>query len=136
MLLYNFLCSLGVFLSCYALYVEFQASVNPEFRAFCDISSFMSCSKVFTSEYGHLFPFLPNAAYGLITYFTLIILKSLKYFTLIKLLLLFCCLMSFYLGYVLALFRAANSCDNIYEHDVLPFVPVIAKTCCLKLGLL
>ena len=69
----------GIILSGYAIYVEYQASMNEEFEALCDFSEQVSCSKVFLSEYGKIFSKLglvpkdsaldlPNACFGLLFY--------------------------------------------------------------------
>lgn len=44
------LCLLGVALSVYALYVEFLKEADENYEAMCDINSYISCSKVFTSK--------------------------------------------------------------------------------------
>merc|ERR1712004_386355 len=74
------LCVLGTLLSAYAYYVETSKESDPSFRAFCDFSSSMSCSKVFTSRYGRGFGILehlvgqkhwlnqPNSVFGIIFY--------------------------------------------------------------------
>ncbi len=73
----------GLLLSMYALGVEIESLESIEndsdFIATCDISESISCSKVFTSEYGRLFrqfglPDYPNAFYGLFYYCTIMIL--------------------------------------------------------------
>jgi len=54
-------------------------SINDDYEAMCDISSGMSCTRVLTSEYGHLFSYIglfpkesvldqSNAFYGLLFY--------------------------------------------------------------------
>lgn len=43
-------CSIGVALSAYAFYVETRAESEPTFKAMCDISQHMSCTKVFKSK--------------------------------------------------------------------------------------
>ena len=43
-------CIFGIALSIYALYVEMTKLQNRDFKAMCDISETMSCSKVFTSK--------------------------------------------------------------------------------------
>ena len=71
-------CSIvGLAVSLYALYVEHQSAINLEYSALCDVQSLgISCSKVFSSEYGRIMyhfglvsrssPLnLPNAAYGM-----------------------------------------------------------------------
>ena len=44
------LCGLGLLLSVYAYYVEISKEKDSSFKAFCDISASVSCSKVFTSR--------------------------------------------------------------------------------------
>lgn len=44
------LCVVGITLSAYALHVEFSKMHNKDYKALCDISEHMSCSKVFTSK--------------------------------------------------------------------------------------
>ena len=51
------LCVAGVVISGYSLHVELQHEKNPLYRAACDFSEHMSCSKVLTSKYVYLFIF-------------------------------------------------------------------------------
>ncbi|XP_065436622.1 vitamin K epoxide reductase complex subunit 1-like protein 1, partial [Chrysemys picta bellii] len=44
------LCALGLVLSVYALHVESSRERDPGYRAMCDLSPSVSCSKVFTSR--------------------------------------------------------------------------------------
>ncbi|KAK3085097.1 hypothetical protein FSP39_024141 [Pinctada imbricata] len=74
------ICFLGIILSLYAYYVEFQAEHNSQYKALCDISSKMSCSKVFKSRWGKGFGLLgyvigensplnlPNSVFGIVFY--------------------------------------------------------------------
>eukprot|EP00795_Rhopilema_esculentum_P015457 gene15457-6707_t len=43
-------CIIGVILSLYALHVEIAKEKDADFKAMCDISEKMSCSKVFNSK--------------------------------------------------------------------------------------
>lgn len=55
--------ALGLLLSVYSLYVEHSKSADPTYEAMCDLSARITCSKVFTSEYGKLlskFGLVPN----------------------------------------------------------------------------
>ncbi|XP_065448016.1 vitamin K epoxide reductase complex subunit 1-like [Chrysemys picta bellii] len=45
------LCALGLVLSVYALHVESSRERDPGYRAMCDLSPSVSCSKVFTSSH-------------------------------------------------------------------------------------
>jgi vitamin-K-epoxide reductase (warfarin-sensitive) len=69
----------GLTLSVYAVYVEYNASVDESFEAVCDFSEKVSCSKVFLSDYGKILSLmgiipknsvldLPNAFYGALFY--------------------------------------------------------------------
>ncbi|CAM9149109.1 unnamed protein product, partial [Choristocarpus tenellus] len=74
----------GLCLSLYAVYVEHQNEVDASYEATCDINQFISCSKVFTSEWGHVLSAVgilpkghlldfPNAALGTV-YFLIVFL--------------------------------------------------------------
>ena len=76
---YYLVCILGFGLSLYALHVERSAETDIEYVAYCDISTRVSCSKVFLSEYGKIFSHLgliakdsivdfPNAFFGSVFY--------------------------------------------------------------------
>jgi vitamin-K-epoxide reductase (warfarin-sensitive) len=69
----------GIIFSGYAVYVEHRTSLDADYEALCDISEKVSCSKVFTSDYGHILSQvglvskgssldLPNAALGFFFY--------------------------------------------------------------------
>ncbi|KAG0715002.1 Vitamin K epoxide reductase complex subunit 1 [Chionoecetes opilio] len=76
----------GVMLSTYALHVEVSKEANTTYRALCDISAAVSCSKVFTSRFGKGFGLVgqllgedhvlnqPNSIFGIIFYAIIIIL--------------------------------------------------------------
>ncbi|KAL4224377.1 Vitamin K epoxide reductase complex subunit 1-like protein 1 [Mactra antiquata] len=78
----------GMILSVYAYHVETSIHSDPTFRALCDISAKMSCSKVFSSRYGTGFGILeyivgkdsflnqPNSVYGMIFYIQSAILAT------------------------------------------------------------
>ncbi|KAJ7997384.1 hypothetical protein DPEC_G00228430 [Dallia pectoralis] len=73
-------CVLGILLSVYAFHVETEKSRDSSYRAMCDISKSISCSKVFTSRWGRGFGLLgsifgndsamnqPNSVYGILFY--------------------------------------------------------------------
>ncbi|KAL3857773.1 hypothetical protein ACJMK2_012410 [Sinanodonta woodiana] len=74
------LSSLGMIISVYAYHVEVSVEKDPSFRALCDISERISCSKVFSSRYGKGFGIIdrifgkesflnqPNSVYGMVFY--------------------------------------------------------------------
>ena len=43
-------CLLGILLSLYAFHVEREKARDPIYKAMCDVSSSISCSKVFSSR--------------------------------------------------------------------------------------
>ncbi|KAL2095063.1 hypothetical protein ACEWY4_009782 [Coilia grayii] len=73
-------CLLGIMLSLYAFHVERENAKDSNYRALCDLSNSISCSKVFTSRWGRGFGLLgsifgndsamnqPNSVYGIIFY--------------------------------------------------------------------
>ncbi|XP_030648325.1 vitamin K epoxide reductase complex subunit 1-like protein 1 isoform X1 [Chanos chanos] len=73
-------CLLGILLSLYAFHVEREKSRDANYKAMCDLSHSISCSKVFTSRWGRGFGLLgsifgnnsavnqPNSIYGLLFY--------------------------------------------------------------------
>ncbi|KAM7398459.1 hypothetical protein PAMA_006391 [Pampus argenteus] len=70
-------CLLGILLSLYAFHVEREKAQDPSYKAMCDVSSSISCSKVFSSRWGRGFGLLgsifgndsalnqPNSVYGI-----------------------------------------------------------------------
>ncbi|XP_067391376.1 vitamin K epoxide reductase complex subunit 1 [Emydura macquarii macquarii] len=74
------LCALGLALSVYALHVETSRERDPGYRAMCDLSPSVSCSKVFTSRWGRGFGLVedllgkhsvfnqPNSIFGIVFY--------------------------------------------------------------------
>ncbi|XP_003745334.1 vitamin K epoxide reductase complex subunit 1 [Galendromus occidentalis] len=53
--LYLMLCVFGISVSLYSLHVKHSAAADENYRALCDISEHMSCSKVLTSDYSRGF---------------------------------------------------------------------------------
>ncbi|CDQ92349.1 unnamed protein product [Oncorhynchus mykiss] len=85
-------CVLGILLSLYAFHVETEKSRDTNYRAMCDVSNSISCSKVFTSRWGRGFGLLgsifgndsamnqPNSVYGIVFYvFQLLLGKTLVF---------------------------------------------------------
>lgn len=84
------LCSLGMVVSIYAVFVEFKLEVDKDYVALCDINQVMACSKVFSSKYARGFGLVgpslgedhflnqPNGIYGAILYIILLVLSQLK----------------------------------------------------------
>ncbi|KAM6970156.1 vitamin K epoxide reductase complex subunit 1-like protein 1 [Aplochiton taeniatus] len=73
-------CLLGIILSLYAFHVEREKERDSNYKAICDLSNSISCSKVFTSRWGRGFGLLgsifgndnvmnqPNSVYGIVFY--------------------------------------------------------------------
>ncbi|XP_051750684.1 vitamin K epoxide reductase complex subunit 1-like protein 1 [Ctenopharyngodon idella] len=73
-------CLSGILISLYAFHVEREKTRDANYRALCDLSSSISCSKVFTSRWGRGFGLLgtifgndsavnqPNSVYGIFFY--------------------------------------------------------------------
>ncbi len=75
---------LGMALSSYAVYVEHMKAMDDSFKALCDMNETISCSKVFSSEFGKILSYWglvskdsvldqPNAVFGMIFYLTVIV---------------------------------------------------------------
>jgi len=77
------LCLVGISLSLYAFYVELRKINDPSYRAACDISEGMSCSRVLTSRWGRGFGLfnsdsflnIPDSLFGLMYYCLSLILN-------------------------------------------------------------
>nr|XP_031835328.1 vitamin K epoxide reductase complex subunit 1 [Nomia melanderi] len=105
-------CVLGFALSYYAYIVEIKKEEDDSYEAMCDISEHISCTKLFTSDYGKGFGIIPetsplymlNPIYGLIFYALVAILNVFnKYPTSILVVTLGVCanLGTIYLAYIL-----------------------------------
>ena len=88
---YLMLCLSGILVSLYSLYVKHSAVADENYRALCDISEHISCSKVLTSEYSKGFGIFgrfvgddsplnaSNSAHGLVFYSFLFLLGYLDW---------------------------------------------------------
>ncbi|KAJ6652130.1 hypothetical protein lerEdw1_013170 [Lerista edwardsae] len=80
------LCTVGLLLSVYAFHVETSKERDTAYQAMCDISSAISCSRVFTSRWGRGFGLVagllghhsvfnqPNSVFGIAFYILQILL--------------------------------------------------------------
>ncbi|XP_069134653.1 vitamin K epoxide reductase complex subunit 1-like protein 1 [Argopecten irradians] len=78
----------GILLSFYAYYVETSAEKDKSFKAMCDFSETVSCSKVFTSRFGRGFGLVqyitgtdsvlnqPNSVFGVLFYVIQVVCAS------------------------------------------------------------
>lgn len=82
------ICGLGLLISLYGYYVEVQAETGgDDYKAMCDISETISCTKVFATPYGKGFGVIgrlfgedsvlnvPNGLFGILFYATSIVLS-------------------------------------------------------------
>ncbi|CAJ0942899.1 unnamed protein product, partial [Mesorhabditis belari] len=77
----------GLVVSIYGLYVEISSEANPNYRAACDLSALISCTKALNSEYGRGFGLIgkvfgddsilnqKNAVYGTVGFSVLGVLQ-------------------------------------------------------------
>ncbi|GFO26544.1 vitamin K epoxide reductase complex subunit 1-like protein 1 [Plakobranchus ocellatus] len=75
-----FLCFLGMCISVFAMYIEIMKEKNSNYVAFCDINSYVTCSRALTSRYSKGFGLVekifsktsllnqPNTVYGMAFY--------------------------------------------------------------------
>ncbi|BFZ18880.1 hypothetical protein BsWGS_21919 [Bradybaena similaris] len=74
------LCFIGLCISSFGLYIEIVKENNPNYVPFCDINSYIACSRALTSRYGKGFGLVdkflsntsilnqPNTVYGIAFY--------------------------------------------------------------------
>ncbi|XP_045173681.1 vitamin K epoxide reductase complex subunit 1-like protein 1 [Mercenaria mercenaria] len=136
-------CVFGILLSIYAYHVEASIHSDPSFRALCDISEKMSCSKVFNSRYGTGFGLLehivgkdsilnqPNSVFGVIFYVVMAALATNMSYSLVVLQLITAIaggLGSVYLAYILV-FILGDFCVVCVSTYTLNFILIV---CSLK----
>lgn len=111
------ICTLGFFISLYAIYVDLKKRNDSTYEAFCDFAPTISCSSALTSEYSHIFSkfgLIPsgsvldfsNAAFGSVFYLTMCVLtrfmqRSALCAHVMLVLSIISVVLSFYLAYVL-----------------------------------
>ena len=114
----------GLFLSVYSLFVEMQAHADKNYKAMCDISERVSCTKVFLSDFGHGFGLvapilgkdsplnLPNPVFGVVFYSLVVLISLVKQskggLKLLTLLAATSCVMSLYLASIL--YKMRDTC--------------------------
>ena len=118
------ICSLaGLFLSVYSLHIEKRFAESKEYRAVCDISNRISCTKLFSSRYGTHFG-ISNSLYGLLFYLILFILSLYNLNNYLFYLSVILFIGSLYLAYV-SYFKLKNYCiicHGIYLVNILILV--------------
>ena len=114
---------IGLLLSIYSYYVEYCHEHDNNYKAVCDISDTVSCSKAFSSPYGKILG-VSNAILGLLFYIVVIFLVMLKQDVLVFLVALAGVLSSVYLAYLLY-FKVKSYCvvcTSIYVVNILLLV--------------
>lgn len=91
---------IGFCLSVYVLHVEKYAGKKKDFRAWCDFTERISCTKAFTSEFAHT-GMLPNSVIGMIGYSVMALLAYFNEIQYLFLISLACLSFSVFLAYVL-----------------------------------
>ncbi|XP_017776325.1 PREDICTED: vitamin K epoxide reductase complex subunit 1-like protein 1 [Nicrophorus vespilloides] len=124
-------CILGLALSIYAFFVESMAERDDDYRAMCDLSEHMSCTKVFKSDYARGFGIFgrlfgkesffnkPNSLTGILSYSLLATLAQSNSLLMTKIsyaMIVLSNLMSVYLAYVLyfILYDLCVVCVSMY----------------------
>ncbi|XP_055371212.1 vitamin K epoxide reductase complex subunit 1-like protein 1 [Condylostylus longicornis] len=130
---------IGFSLSFYAAYVESKVEENHDYKAMCDISSKISCTKVFSSSYAKGFGVLgkvfgensllnlPNGYLGIAFYGFFMVSGFLNNVTVIRiqyLLSILSVLLSFYLAYLLY-FVLENLCILCVSTYIVNFINLI-----------
>uniref|UniRef100_A0A6B2LP68 vitamin-K-epoxide reductase (warfarin-sensitive) n=1 Tax=Arcella intermedia TaxID=1963864 RepID=A0A6B2LP68_9EUKA len=113
---------MGILVSLYGIYVEVNASNDSSFSSWCDLSSYISCSKVLTSEYSRIIAKIfrlpeehplnvPNTYIGILFYlavlvypiypFTLVPYRKNLFFIASSISLMFCIYLAYILYFVL-----------------------------------
>ena len=91
---------IGLCISIYAYMVEQKIKIDPTYKAACDLSDRISCTKPLLSPYAHLF-YYSNATFGIIYYIVVAALAYLNAVNVLFLVALAGCLVSLYLAYIL-----------------------------------
>ncbi|XP_029167012.1 vitamin K epoxide reductase complex subunit 1-like protein 1 isoform X2 [Nylanderia fulva] len=119
-------CLIGLGLSYYTYVVETKKEQDDSYKAMCDISENISCTKVFMTGYGKGFGLLPknsvfnipNPIYGLLFYIQIIVLSMINNYTCsaaVVALGILSNILSIYLAYILYVFNnICVVCVSIY----------------------
>jgi len=75
---------IGILLSIYAYYIERKTRKNKHYHAVCDFNNTVSCTKAFSSKYGHTFG-VSNSIGGIFFYFLILILVILSIYNIYNL---------------------------------------------------
>ena len=64
---------IGMLISVYAFKTELKSKHNKKYKSFCDKNNKVSCTKTFSSKYGHILG-IPNSLFGIVYYLILFLL--------------------------------------------------------------
>ena len=116
---------LGLLVSFYAYRLEKKLKTDQNYKATCDISDTISCSKPILSEYGEIFGF-SNALLGMLFYSLMAILAFMNKINLLFYLSIASLIASAFLAYLLY-FRIKTLClicTTIYAINILLFLVI------------
>lgn len=111
---------IGLLLSIYTLYVEKKMEKSKNYKALCDISDKISCTKAFGTNYGHILG-ISNAIPGIGFYILILILTYYNQLNFIFYFSALSFLASIYLAYIIY-FKLKNFClvcNGIYVVNLL-----------------
>jgi uncharacterized membrane protein len=114
---------IGFLLSLYAFYIERRVANNAAYRAICDLSETVNCTRVLKSKEGHVLG-VSNALIGLLFYTLIFGLSFYRQFTLIFWLAILSVIGSTYLAYVsyIKMRNVCLVCTGIYVINILLLV--------------
>lgn len=115
-----FIAMVGILLSVYSIYVERKLRQNRDYKAACDLSNRMSCSRTFSTSYGKTLG-ISNGVWGTLFYLGLIGLLYFGYFDFVFYGALFGVFYSMRLAYILyvKLKNFCPVCSSIYLVNIL-----------------
>ena len=114
---------IGLLLSLYSYYVEIRIKKNHHYKALCDITDTVSCSKVVNSKYSKIFDGFSNSLAGVLFYIVIFFLSfyNLSYVLYLSALSI---IASLYLGYV-QYFKIKGICivcSSVYIVNIILFI--------------
>ena len=120
------LSAVGILLSVYLCVVQYKLRRCATYKAWCDYSRSISCTKVIASRYSRMF-ILPNACLGIIYYCTVILLSLADARRIVFPVTLLALLVTLYLGYV-SLTRLRMHCLVCYGAHAINIALFILST--------
>lgn len=112
--------AIGLLLSIYAYYIEYESRKHKHYHAVCDLNDQVSCTKAFSSKYGHIMG-VSNSLFGVLFYILIIVLVILSLPNIILYLSIISLIGSIYLAYA-SYFKLKNFClicNAIYLINIL-----------------